>query len=216
MKNYEGDFYIERDLWYSTSGNEIKNPLFQLNRSESLMRRLIQDYGLNLSLESCLIFINPEFTLYQFPLKLPIIFPTQLNRYMKNLYMKSSKLNEKHTRFAEYLVSQHLNESSYTRSPEYRYDQLQKGITCASCSSLLTSLSEKKLVCGECGCKEDIESAILRSVHEFQVLFPERKITTNGIHEWVKVIESKKTIRRILRRNFKLLGHAQKSHYIYS
>jgi Nuclease-related domain len=37
VKNYEGDFYIDAEIWYKKSGNEIKNPLLQLKRSESLL-----------------------------------------------------------------------------------------------------------------------------------------------------------------------------------
>lgn len=31
VKNYEGDFYIESDRWYTISKTEINNPLLQLN-----------------------------------------------------------------------------------------------------------------------------------------------------------------------------------------
>jgi hypothetical protein len=95
VKNYEGDFFIKADNWYTKSGNEIKNPLLQLKRSVSLLRRLLQDYNISFSIEAYVIFINPEFTLFQASLNLPIILPTQLNRFMKNLNMNSSTLNEK-------------------------------------------------------------------------------------------------------------------------
>ncbi|MGM0903452.1 MAG: hypothetical protein ACQEXB_20430 [Bacillota bacterium] len=38
---------------------------------------------------------------------------------------------------------------------------------------------------------------------EFQLLFPTEKITANVIHEWCKVIESKKRIGEILGRYYK-------------
>ncbi|MBU8879992.1 NERD domain-containing protein [Bacillus sp. FJAT-29790] len=214
VKNYEGDFYINAEKWYTLSGNEIKNPLLQLTRSESLLRQLLQDLGLNFSIEAYIIFINPEFTLFQAPLNLPIIFPSQLNRFMKKLNMSSSKLNGKHAKLAEQLVSAHLDESPYSRLPAYDYDQLQKGMTCRLCNSFMTR--EKKLVCKECGCKENIESAVMRSVEQYKLLFPVRKITTNAIHEWCGVIESKLTIRKILTKNYNLLGHGKFSYYVHS
>ncbi|PWW27956.1 nuclease-like protein [Cytobacillus oceanisediminis] len=61
IKNYEGDFYINHDKWCTTSKSEIKNPLLQLQRSESLLRRLLLDLGFNAPIKSYLIFINPEF-----------------------------------------------------------------------------------------------------------------------------------------------------------
>jgi hypothetical protein len=68
-------------------------------------------------------------------------------------------------------------------------------------------------VCDECGFEEKIESAVMRNVEEFRVLFPERKITTNGIQEWCQVVESKKMIARILKKNLMAMGYGQWSFY---
>jgi hypothetical protein len=108
VKNYEGDFYIEKDIWYSRSGTEINNPLEQLKRSESLFRRLLQDLRLTLPVEAHLIFINPEFTLYQAPMNLPIILPTQLNHFIKKINMTSSKLNGSHTSWVNLQVKKQI------------------------------------------------------------------------------------------------------------
>lgn len=128
--------------------------------------------------------------------------------------MKSSKIKDRQLKLAEKLVSLHLSESPYTRLPGYNYDQLEKGIICASCHSFVANFSAGKIVCDECGCIEETKTAILRSVDEFKLLFPDRKITTGGIFEWCKVIKSKKTIRRILLGNFNLEGHARASFYV--
>src|SRR5690625_1679348 len=86
VKNYEGDFYIQKDNWYSvSSGNEIRNPLHQLKRSELLLQKFLQHIEVDFSIEPYLIFINPEFYLYQATLDLPIIFPTQVNRFIQQL-----------------------------------------------------------------------------------------------------------------------------------
>ncbi|GLB59644.1 nuclease-related domain-containing protein [Cytobacillus sp. NCCP-133] len=62
VKNYEGDYYIENERWYSLlSKSEIKNPLLQLQRSETLLRGLLKELGFNLIIKSHLVFINPCF-----------------------------------------------------------------------------------------------------------------------------------------------------------
>src|SRR5690606_18612486 len=43
VKNYEGDYYIEGDKWNYINGSSIQNPVHQLERTESLLRRLLQD-----------------------------------------------------------------------------------------------------------------------------------------------------------------------------
>ncbi|RFU69541.1 NERD domain-containing protein [Peribacillus saganii] len=214
VKNYEGDFYIEDEKWYSTSKSEIKNPLLQLKRSESLFRQILKDLGFTSQLEAHVIFINPEFHLYQAPLNLPIIFPAQLNRFKNKLNLKSPKLKDKHIRFAEQLVSCHLTESPYTRLSSYSYDLLEKGMPCAICTAFITELTGGLMVCNNCSCKEGVSSAVKRCVDEFQILFPDRKITTNVIQDWCKIIQSQKTIRRVLQKNFKSVGVGRSRYYV--
>jgi Nuclease-related domain len=213
VKNYEGDFCYDAEGFHAISGKEYKDPLDQIKRSKSLLRQLLQNLGYDFPIEAYVVFINPEFTLYQSPKDLPIIFPTQLNRFLKKLNTKKSKLTNKHTKLAEQLVSLHLPESSYTQLPTYKYDQLKKGITCKVCNSFLMSIRGQKIVCHECGCQELVDSAVMRSVVEFTLLLPNHRITTNVIHEWCKVVESKKRISRILGRNFKIKGFGQWSYY---
>ena len=215
LKNYEGDFYIDKDIWYASSGNEIKNPLLQLRRSESLLRRILQEIGQNFHIEAYIIFNNPEFTLYQAPLNSPIIFPTQLNRLLKKLNANTLKPNEKQKRVIEKLVSMHLVDPPLTRKlADYDYAQLQKGITCPCCDSFMNLFGKGKLICEACDLNEELESGILRSVEQFKLLFPERKITTTTIHEWCKVIDSKKTVRRILKKHFTLQKHSSMSYFV--
>ncbi|HEU5140824.1 MAG TPA: nuclease-related domain-containing protein [Bacillales bacterium] len=213
VKNYEGDFYMDGDRWYTLPSAEIKSPFLQLKRSESLFRRLLHDLGWNIPVESHLIFMNPHFYLYQAPLDLPAVFPNQLNRFMDKLKKEPSKLSQKHSAFAEKLLSLHLNESPYTRLPDFDYNQLKKGIVCPFCWSTFMELHGGFLICKECGRKEKVDIGVLRSVKEFHALFPDRAITTNIIQEWCKII-STKAIRRILLQNFKLVGHSKSAHYV--
>ncbi|MDP4085379.1 MAG: nuclease-related domain-containing protein [Bacillota bacterium] len=213
VKNYKGDYYIKSDKWYSElSEKEIKNPLEQLKRSESLFRRYIQDLGFTLSIESYLVFINPEFTLYQAPRNPTIIFPSQLQRFMNKL--KKMKPKVKNLTLAQKLVSDHIKENPFVRLPLYSYDQLKKGIICEKCCSLNNLVQNYSIICKECGHKEKVHSAVLRSVDEYRKLFPDRKVMTNSIYDWCGGIISENRIQRILVRNFKLFGQGKSSYYI--
>jgi len=214
VKNYEGDYYLEDEKWLTYVKKEVKNPLHQLSRCEILFRLLLHDLGYNFPLESYLIFINPEFHLYQTSINPSIVFPTQLNRFLKKFNMKPIKLNKRHFKLAEQLVALHQIDLPHSRLPVYNYERLEKGTLCPKCYSFYTDLIGEKLVCGTCGCKEDVERAVLRSVPELQLLFPERKITTKTIQEWCKIIKSEKTLRRILTKNYKLIGHGKSANYV--
>jgi len=76
------------------------------------------------------------------------------------------------------------------------------------------SLRGNKLECNDCGCVEEVESAVIRSVEEIKLLFPDRKITTNLVQEWCGVVESKKRISRILGRHFNIVGVHQWAFYV--
>ncbi|CAM3626465.1 hypothetical protein GCM10009865_42680 [Aeromicrobium ponti] len=213
VKNYEGDYYFESDRLYKKPKSEITNPLNQLSRSESLLRQLLQSLGSDLPLFASIVFINSEFTLYQTPLNKPFIFPTQLKRILKDLNAIPSRLNRKHKLLADKLISRHLEESPFKLLPTYNYGQLRKGITCVECTSFLILVDGQKCICKKCGHEETVSTAVIRSVKEFKLLFPEQKITTNVIHEWCNVVKSKKRIRKALGQNYKKIGVRQWLYY---
>lgn len=93
VKNYEGNFHFETDRIYTNNKSEILNPLNQLSRTEALLGQLLKTLGFNVSVEGKVVFINPEFWLYNSPAGKPIIYPNQLNRYLKHLNSIPTKFN---------------------------------------------------------------------------------------------------------------------------
>jgi hypothetical protein len=77
------------------------------------LRQLLLNLGFNPQIDASVVFINPNFTLYQAPLNKPFIFPTQLDQYWDKLNTKPSKLNRKHKKLADQLISLHITESPY-------------------------------------------------------------------------------------------------------
>ncbi|VEF47613.1 NERD domain-containing protein [Bacillus freudenreichii] len=215
VKNFEGDFYIESDQWFTGAGKEIQNPILQLNRSESLFRQSLRKLGLNLPIKGLITFTHPEFALFQAPLNFPIVLPSQLNRFITQLRKSSAKPTQHLKRFAEKLAELHIEESPYERLPHYEYKQLEKGIVCAVCSSLLISfVHDRRILCTQCGDDEALDASIMRSIRQFQLLFPDKKLTTNVIYDWCKIIDSKKTLRRVLRENFSAEGSGKHTYYL--
>jgi len=132
---------------------------------------------------------------------------------MKKLNASTSKLSVKHQNLAELLISLHQDESPYTELPKYEFDQLKKGITCKECHSFSIFLNERKISCNDCGFEEGIESAVMRSVSELKLLFPNKKISTNVVCEWCQVGISKARLSRILKKNLNAIGYGQWSYY---
>lgn len=214
IKNFHGDYYFESDKLYAMlTGREYKNPINQLKRSETLFRQLLQNLKQNFLVEASVIFINPEFTLYQAPMNLPLIFPTQVSRFINNINNTPSKLSEGHMKLAQQLLSLHQTKNPFTIVPDYNYEQLQKGIYCRGCMSFLISRKNTTLVCEKCGVHEKFDQAILRNIEEFKTLFPDRKITTQSIYEWCKLDLHKRTLSRILKSNYTTFGSTRDTYY---
>jgi hypothetical protein len=107
VKNYEGEYIYDAEYFKTIGGRDIQNPLDQLKRSKLLLNNLFQSLGSKLTIEAYVIFINPQFTLYQTPPDLPIILPTQLDAFIRKLDQKPSRLNQSHKNLADKLISLH-------------------------------------------------------------------------------------------------------------
>lgn len=142
-----------------------------------------------------------------------IVFPSQLNRFLKKLNTRPIKLNSKHQKTANQLASLHIIESPYSRLPPYTFEQVKKGLICPDCRTFFQEVCNGKFICGHCKCKESIDVAVMRNMKEYRMLFPDRKITTKDIFEWCGYVLSKKTIRRVLLKNFKLKGFGPSSNF---
>ncbi len=216
VKNFEGDYYVEGDKWYTSVKKDVKNPVHQLDRCVILLRALLRDLGYYYPLEPYLIFINPEFHLYLTSINPSLVFHSQTNRFLKKLNAMPVNLNKKHHKLAEQLVALHKVESPYPHLPDYHYEVLEKGILCPKCYSFFSDIHGSTLMCRHCGCTEGVESAVLRSVTELTLLFHDRKVTTKVICEWCKIVKSEKTIRRILGKYYKLNRNGRSSYYSQS
>lgn len=214
VKNFEGDFYMEADKFYTYLKKEISSPLLQLERSESLLRRLFQEHSFNTPIKAYVVFVNPEFYLYKTPLNSPIIFPTQLNRFLENLNIKSSYMKAWHSKLAEKLIVLQKDEYPYKRLPKFSYEQLEKGVICKFCYSFISKSKGSKVICHKCGKTENMNEAILRTVEEYMLLFPNRKVTSSNIYEWCKGIRSMSTFTRFLNGYYTPNGKGKASFYV--
>ncbi|WP_026576567.1 nuclease-related domain-containing protein [Bacillus sp. UNC438CL73TsuS30] len=206
VKNHEGDYIYDPENFRSVSGNTIQNPLDQLKRSKVLLRQLLKNLGYNLPIEGHVVFINPEFLLYNAPPELPFIFSPQINRFMKKLDTKSSKINQWHMKIASQLAAMHLDKLSLIKLPSYQNAPLIMGPICKVCNSFFMSPQGHRLLCNDCGCSETAEIAVLRYVEELKLLFPLRKITTNELFYWCGGVISKKRICKILGKYLQVQG----------
>ena len=214
IKNFEGDCYLEGDNFYSVKSNrEYSNPISQLKRCENLFSQLLQRLKFNYSIKSAVIFINPTFTLYQASIDQPIVLPSQVSHFINDLNNTPRQLTNKDKELAQKLLTLHQSENPFNFLPNYSYEELKKGVYCFDCQSYHLFIKKHHLVCRTCKMSEKIRSAIFRHTKEFQLLFPNRKITTHCISEWCGENINKKTIRRVLKQNYTAKGKNSGTYY---
>lgn len=214
LKNFEGDYFYDstKDRIYSKS-KEIQNPYSQAVKAETLLRQLLQNHGIQIPIDFYVVFVNPEFTLYNAPLDKPFIFPTQIHRYLEQFNNNSANKINKNRFIAEKLLSLHTSDSQFWQIPEYNYECLKKGVTCKVCNSFNLSIEGQSCVCLDCGNREGVSNAILRSIKEFITLFPKEKITKNKIFDWCNGVISSRTVLRILKSNFNMVGNSRSTYF---
>ncbi|WP_407272269.1 nuclease-related domain-containing protein [Radiobacillus sp. PE A8.2] len=213
VKNFQGDFVIEDERWYTRAGNEIKDPLIQLHRSESLLRQLLQSLRLNFSIESYLIFIQPHFYLYKLRPDLPIVFSTQLQNFFDALSTNRLQSKSEQYKIIKYLLANHIEESPYTRLPNYYYHQMRKGIICPECNAILLSCAKSFLLCKYCDFTEKVDDGVLRNVQEYKTLFVKQKVTVQSMFDWCDEVVTKRALRRVLVNNFTRSGEGRDAYY---
>lgn len=213
IKNYSGDFVIQNNNWYiCSSQKEILNPFIQLKRSESLLRQFLSSHQINIPIQSYIVFINPEFTLYNAPINQQIIFHSQLKRFFHSQFFQIEPPSKEQSQFAKLLIKYHIEESSLEDLPSYTFPELKKGIKCPFCLKFMDVKNLKSVICKQCNYTEKNEKAVLRAVKEYQVLFPDMAVTTNNIFNWCNIL-SKNIIRRILNKHFEQNGQSKNITY---
>lgn len=214
VKNFEDNFYFQANRWYSLpSSKEINNPILQLERSETLLRKYFQTHRFSIPIESKIVFVNPTFTLYQAPIDIPVVFPTQLQHLKSTLESKRGTLSAQHIKLAKQLCDDHMVTTRFLRVPSYSYESVRKGIECKKCGEFFEEWGEAILHCKNCGNSELIVNAFIRAVEAYRLLFPNRKITTKEIYIWCDLIPSLKVTRSLLNNHFQSVGDGRSKYY---
>jgi hypothetical protein len=216
VKNFEGEHVYdkEKDMFYKNMNYEIQNPEHQLSRAVTLLKRLLRQHGFQVNLQGTVTFVNPEFTLYNLTPDKPFILPTQINSLMRKFNQNySGKITNQNKGIGKKLISLHQSDYPIKNIPDYTFEDLNKGITCHHCNSLSISLKGHYCYCKECGEKEKVQQAVVRSVQEFKILFPEEKVTKAKIFEWCGGMVSEQRTLRILKQHFQLLNRKRWGYY---
>lgn len=207
IKNFSGNYIRHSDGFSTIKGYEVANPLIQLNRMESFIRQLLNEWRITMKVEANVLFVEPSFSLYHAQIEDPIILPNQVEEYLEKINQKSKILTKEQYYLANKFIKLHETEVPNERDlPHYSYDDLKKGLSCKLCGSFNILLTQRACYCKACFHKSSVEEIIMDNIEELQFLFPELKITTTNISEWCGNPVHFRKIRKVLKDNFIAVG----------
>ncbi|HZW68767.1 MAG TPA: nuclease-related domain-containing protein [Pseudogracilibacillus sp.] len=216
VKNYSGDYQMENNNLFSLpTKRQVQTPLTQVERTEFLFKRMLDDRKIHRNVQSYVVFINNNFMLYNASPELPMIFPAQIESFLKQINENAYRLTSQTKKLAHILTSQQIEHSSYERYPDYSFDRLKYGLFCEHCFSPLSKKGREALTCLPCRSTILSEDAILFAIAQFHLLFPKEKIRTETITRWCGNIVSKKAVRRTLQKHFLVHSGGKHTHYSY-
>ncbi|GEK92004.1 hypothetical protein AKA01nite_16260 [Alkalibacterium kapii] len=215
VKNYTGSYYYKDGGIYSNSGHALQDPIAQAERKRAYLYNLLLNLNLEREISAYVVFVNPDFYVYNFPEQNNVIFKGQLANHFKSVSetIKSDTSNSK--RIAEKLIALHDDSYRSVNLPgNYAFDQLKKGIICSKCGSFQYETTRQTRVCTDCFRKENISAAIHRSIEEFRLLFPTSRLDKNIISLWCENNLSKSRIQAVLRKNYCLKSCGRGTYYV--
>src|SRR5690625_1035022 len=216
VKNYSGDYYIKNNKIYHLNTNlEIYNPITQLERTEFLFKKLLQEMRIKFSVRSYVIFVNPKFFLYQSPIQSRFIHYGQIDRFLSKATHHEGRLTSRVVKLKEELSKRKKDRSKYEVLPEYKLEDLRRGLFCKKCQSGLVRKGQLFLYCNRCKCKFHLYDMLLYSIAQFHLLFPEKKITTKQITDWCGNLFSRVFVSRFLKRHLRMKPNGSQTYYTF-
>lgn len=198
IKNYSGNYYHKEDSILSESGYEILNPKGQINRSKVYLKNILKNLKVSSAVNAQVVFIHPEFHMYNSTPNDPFIFRPQLKGVFERLFNQPLESDNKRHSLANKLLKSHIKNYRSDNLPFYQFSKLKKGIYCPECYSYDIRETRESRCCKNCGTIEKSAKAILRLVEEYKLLFPKEKITPQMIHLFCNKIYSRNRIFKVL------------------
>ena len=214
IKNYKGKYQFTAGQLLTVTGQEIISPIGQINRSKTLMKEVIKEFGLGLNVKSSIVFVNPSFSLYLAKPSDPFILPNQIEMHLKELNQQSFTLSKEHRYLANKLLRDHKEDVPYQKFlPDFQLDELKQDLYCPSCNLSTVKLTKRRAYCSRCTLSLTIDELVMEHVRDFKLLFPNEKVTVKKIHQWCGERIYHRKVRTVLIDRFEKIGKTSNAYY---
>lgn len=220
IKNFEGAYTFKEDkkLYRVASDKPIWNPFTQLEEAETLLQQLLGQLGIQLPIQSYVVFINPKMTLYQAPNHPSLLLASNLEQHLEQVNKNTAALTGQHQALARKLSELSLPDTLYPQDiPDYTFEGLRKGVICVGCGEFVDAIAPKKgkyCHCKKCDHREPISETLNRLINEYRRLFPDSIVNTITIYQWCGEVFSMSRIRSHLQKYYSSQGNNRWTQYV--
>ncbi|MCC5894587.1 MAG: NERD domain-containing protein [Alkalibacterium sp.] len=214
IKNYRGNYRYDNDHYRKTNGYDILNPKNQLNKTLTLLSQLLKQWKVATPLKGAVVFVHQTFTLYEAQPDEQVVLPSQLISHLKLLNSQHNKVPQQVRSLANRLIEHHRDEVPYQKQlPDFHWDKLKKGLTCGSCKSFDLKLNQRSCVCLNCERATSRKNCLIENINNLILLYPDKKVTTSLVYEWIGERIYKRSISIVLEESFIKEGAGRGRYY---
>lgn len=215
IKNYSGDFTNIEGQFHTQHGKVVNHPSIQLQKSHTLLNKLLQEWDNQMHVDAHVVFVNPSFYLYQAKKSDPFLFHQQLPYYLNSLNGHKSVLKEQHRQLAELFIQSQKSEAPYQKElPPFHFEELKKGLSCNTCFNLSIIRNQRTARCTHCHNKEALDDLVRFNIKQYLYLYHQPTLTTATIHDWIGHSVDKRVVARLLKTDYKKIGHSKATLYL--
>lgn len=219
IKNYSGVFEYKDGLSKMNGEDFNTNCVFQARRASNNMRTILKEQISFKNVNGALIFIgeNNEVNFHSQVDDIQIVQRNQLKRFIQNIAYEENR-NRRQTidfeRVIENLETHHI-ENPFILEPLTleEMQHVRPGIVCAQCGAFNVEIARKFVSC-TCGFIELLDSAIIRTIHEYGTLRYNQVLRRKDLYRFFDGQISTRKLTDILSTHFDMAGAGRGTHYL--
>lgn len=216
IKNYSGKLELRNNQCFLNEKVIGHNPFSQAQKVMTNLSEILQMS----TLQGVLTFVGEHNPIQMYdPISgIDVRMLNELKHYIWQISQQERQLRNRPSfttetilqRLAPYEIGKPSKEKDF---PGEIKTGVRGGIHCCNCNHFNLETNKSYMICS-CGMHEPREEAIVRTICEYGVIYPERELTTQALIDFFDGELSKSTVFRYLTKHFKQIGVYRSARFI--
>ncbi|UTH13361.1 nuclease-related domain-containing protein [Macrococcus equipercicus] len=211
VKNLSFDLHAADGLFYMMSGEPFTALNDQLARLKKLLRAYVAQFDPYIDVIVYPFFINDSQCIHGMLLRGDVLatsnFALVLAKYRRRFNWRST------VPLVNHLMKRSVP-NNFDKKMDIDYSKVTKGTYCSVCYNKVERISQRKFQCLKCNTDISTAAVISNGVKEISRIWPDKPITTKLVTDWLGESIDKRTIQRVLSKNYLLTkGNYEGWHY---